>query len=76
MDLYCANCAEPWDMDYVLHEAEKGEFKRKGSLISKCPACDENGPAKEEVQDMIGAIALVMGDDIDGAAAEMEDWIG
>lgn len=37
-DLICTNCAEPWEMDFVLYE-EPEEFKRIGGMITHCPCC-------------------------------------
>ena len=77
-DLMCANCGEPWDFDYVIHD-EPEEFVRKGSLISRCPNCRDKGKILTKDLDPIrqmktmAAVALadVMGDDLDGFAAEM-----
>jgi len=79
MDLVCSRCAEPWDMDHVLHE-EPEEFEREGGRILKCPACKSKpdkelnlSPGQKERAQMAGVLADVLGDDIDGIAAEMED---
>jgi hypothetical protein len=78
MDLICVSCGEPWEMDYVLHD-EPNEFKRKGGVITKCPCCPKDGSkpvldneskAKLEIIESLGD---VLGDDVDGFAAELED---
>ena len=42
MDSAIINCGEPWDMDYVLHEAPH-EFTRTHGRIDRCPACPATG---------------------------------
>ena len=78
MDMVCITCGEPWDMDYVLHEAP-GEFIRRHSRIDHCPACPATGrpvlSEKERVRlDLIAHLADMCGDDIDGFVAELEDF--
>lgn len=79
MDILCVNCGEPWEMDYVLHESPK-DFERVGGVIKKCPCCPKDGiapnldnqtKAKLEIVESLGE---VLGDDIDGLAAELEDF--
>jgi hypothetical protein len=79
MDLCCARCGEPWDMDHVLHE-EPQDFKYKDGRISECPACrgksdkDLNlSPGQKNRADIAGVLADLLGDDVDGIAAEMAD---
>jgi hypothetical protein len=79
MDLICVYCGEPWDMDYVLHESPK-DFTRIGGVIKHCPSCPKDGTkpnldnetkARLEIVESLGD---VLGDDIDGLAAELEDF--
>ena len=77
MDMVCLTCGEPWDMEYVLHEAPH-EFTRAHSRIDRCPACPATGrPAlsaeEQERLEMIAAIADVCGEDIDAFVTELED---
>ena len=77
MDLPCINCGEPWDMDYVLHEAPH-EFTRTHGRIDRCPACPATGrprlsAAKRAQLDAVATLADILGDDIDGLVAELED---
>jgi hypothetical protein len=77
MDMVCLTCGEPWDMDYVLHEAPH-EFTRTHSRIDRCPACPATGrpalsAAEREHLQMIASIADVCGEDIDAFVAELED---
>ena len=76
MDLLCIRCGEPWDIDHVLHEEPDG-FKRKGGVIRQCPCCkgkevEPNEKLRERAQ-IVQALGDVLGDDIDGMAAELED---
>ena len=78
MDMVCITCGEPWDMDYVLHEAP-GAFIRRHSRIDRCPACPATGrPVLSEQErvrlDLIAHLADMCGDDIDGFVAELEDY--
>jgi hypothetical protein len=41
MDLICTNCGEPWEFDYVLHEAPD-EFKRTKDIMSHSKYTGEN----------------------------------
>ncbi len=78
MDVICTCCGEPWHIDHVLHE-EPEEFDRRGALIRACPVCDGTRPANQsheqrEHLDAIAQVALMLGDDIDGFAACLEDF--
>lgn len=77
MDLKCTNCLEPWDIDYVLHEAPL-DFKRNHGDITACPACKGKAVTlsdKEQFQsEAISALADILGDDIDGLASSIEDF--
>ena len=77
MNIICANCLDSWDIDYVLHE-EPGNFDRQGALINSCPSChgreQRMSPAQREHLSAVRAIADLMGDDVDGFAATLEDF--
>lgn len=77
MDVVCINCGEPWDVYHVLHEEPEG-FERKGAAITSCPCCKGNRPklsaARREQLEAIGAVAELLGDDLDGFAATLEDF--
>lgn len=88
MDLYCQRCDEPWDVCYVgsdmdVEYPEVAEEGRTASDLFKagkgCPDCDW-GAKRVGKQSLRGeAMAMMMdllGDDIDGAAAMMEDCEG
>ena len=76
MDLVCIRCGEPWDMDYVLHE-DPGEFKRRGGRIDRCPCCPKqkpkHSPREQARLDAVAGLADLLGDDVDGLAAELAD---
>lgn len=73
MDLYCTRCGEPWEMDYVhfdMTPEEKGRFNRGEG----CPACYGKAVEKRPFRaHLAGALKDMLGDDVDGLAAEMED---
>lgn len=75
MDLYCPRCGEPYELDYVQHDMtvmERARFKGgKG-----CPSC-YGKPIELKQSDRAVAAGIVMellGDDLDGAAATLEDF--
>lgn len=80
MDLWCTRCGEPWDIHHVLHDAEPDDFTREGGAIFKCPACpadeSEISPGMKRRAGLAAVLASVLGDDIDGMAAELEDLEG
>jgi len=77
MDLVCTRCGEPWDMHHVLHD-EPAAFRRKGSVIRRCPACPPQMPdlcrADRARLDAIRALGELLGDDVDALAAVLEDF--
>ena len=73
MDLYCSRCGEPWEVYYVTDEMtpeERDDFHAGRG----CPSCKgkevEERPFRAK---LTGAMRDILGDDIDGIAAEMED---
>lgn len=77
MDLVCTRCGEPWHIEYVLHE-EPAAFIRTGGLIRRCPCCrhcqPELSPTERGRLDAIKELATLLGDDVDGLAAMIEDF--
>lgn len=83
MDIYCPKCGEPWDNDELHHEAEDNDsdyetvaknFRRRGCEVFGF----QHGDADYEVNGMPASTAAsalyeLLGDDMDGAAAMMED---
>lgn len=77
MDLRCARCGGPWDLDYVVVESPE-EFTRNGSTITRCPACETTADAdltsgQRDRAEVAGVLGDLLADDLDGAAAMLED---
>ena len=86
MDVHCTNCLEPWDTEsvrFARNTVEPGwTFKdRKSFTILACPCCKANGrlttPATGPRADMIRTVSDLSGHDLDGLAADLDDfkWI-
>lgn len=83
MDIYCPKrgCAEPVEMDYLHDVAEENDttfttvlhdFQRSGCEAIGMSHSTGNDPSgRAEVMD---AMFDLLGDDVDGAAAMMEDF--
>ena len=68
MDIYCTNCAEPWD-------AGDWELDKQAIAAGRCESCNGD-PAQKSASPVTGFAAMVYdlsGDDFDGAAADLED---
>lgn len=90
MNLYCQRCDEPWDVCYVgdgsmdQDSKAEGEETVKGMIPSEafkagigCPACKwgKNAPKQQSMRGLaMGAMAEMLGDDIDGMASMMDDF--
>ena len=85
MDIYCPKCGEPWDMDSLHDMVEDGlassyQDARKKFSVNGCKALGtSHGSADVEVRglrasDASAALFDVLGDDVDGIAAMMEDY--
>ena len=74
MDLYCKRCGEPYDMDHVGFEMEPLERIRFYDGDG-CPSCYgkevADRPRRAEAMEIAHDL---LGDDIDGLAAMMEDF--
>lgn len=77
MDVYCGKCSEPVDMDY-FHDAadEQGRTYKEVSRDFQQRGCEALGWSHGEGQANPYADALydLLGDDMDGAAAMMDDF--
>ena len=82
MDIICPNCGEPWDTSEVAEVAEVTDstptavfrrFKREG-----CRALDGECvyTLHEDQRAMLREVYALAGDDIDGAACDLEDLAG
>ena len=74
MDVYCKRCGEPWDLYGVEHGDMNADERTLFWAGKGCPACFgkavENQPLRAQITE---ALHEVLGDDIDGLAAELED---
>lgn len=75
----CLTCGEPWDVDYVLHDAP-ADFERRGCRITRCPSCASRLPTlteayRERLREL-AEVATLHGSDVDGFAAFLEDFAG
>ena len=85
MDIYCHRCGEPWEID-TFHDIadERGEtfavvmsaFQREGcGATGWVAACERaTGDGARMRGDLSAALADMLGDDVDGIAAMMEDF--
>ncbi len=85
MDIFCANCGEPWDVSSVA-EVRHGQdtdpawkLNRSGYPLN-CPCCPKGKDGKPKMQEKksprakaAAIVADLLGDDIDGAACLLED---
>ena len=81
MDIICPNCREPWDND-TLHEYAE-EFGSTYGEVAKAYRTAGCGKAfvlwgvtceRTEDADLRFALADILGDDMDGYAATLEDF--
>ncbi len=74
MDVYCKRCGEPWDLYGVEHGDLTDDERIRFWKGLGCPSCF--GKAVERRPFRAEATAVlheVLGDDLDGLAAELED---
>ncbi len=76
MDIYCPVCGEPWDL-YGLHdvpgvpfEAARRRFAAEGCQVF---GTKHNSPIDSDRATKSAVLHQLLGDDIDGIAALMED---
>lgn len=80
MDLYCSKCGEPWELDTMHDVAEENdmtfnkavEYFRKKGCAALGASCGE--PANVGRAMAFAALHDLMGDDVDGIAAMLEDF--
>lgn len=84
MDVYCAKCAEPWDVYTVYHElgdCDDGNTSNKEAhaLFAKgqgCPSCrwGKDAPKERPLKAEASSVMMdLLGDDLDGVASMMDD---
>jgi len=78
MDVICRKCGEPWDVDSFHDVAEDNgttwddasrEFRRSGCAVFGITCSEDRSDATAAAE----AIYDLLGDDMDGAAALLED---
>lgn len=77
MDIYCPKCAEPWEVD-SLHDTPDGlpfdearqRFYREGCGVFGV-ACEAEPSLRSQAA---SALYDLLGDDVDGAAAMLDDF--
>ena len=73
MDVYCKRCGEPWELDYVQQDMPATERDRFWAG-EDCPSCYGKPVERQPFRAMAtAALHEVLGDDVDGLAAELED---
>ena len=80
MDLLCQRCGEPYEIFYLTDEMTEEE-RRDFHAGKGCPCCCTKPDAaihlssrQKEAVTVQSTLRDVLGDDIDGLAAEMEDF--
>jgi hypothetical protein len=74
MDIYCQRCGEPWDAYGARHGDMTPEEKERFFKGEDCPACHGKEVKKRPFRAQATAVLSdLLGDDIDGLAAELED---
>ena len=79
MDLLCQRCGEPYEIFYITDEMTEEE-RRDFHAGTGCPSCCNKpdadlhlSPRQQEAVEIQMVMRDVLGSDIDGLAAEMED---
>lgn len=74
MDIYCPRCGEPWELDHVYHEMTPAQ--RADLLAGRgCNGeCRTSPPSESRRASIAAGVLETCGDDLDGAAALMEDF--
>lgn len=74
MDVYCQRCGEPWDLYGVDHGDMTDEDRRLFWAGQGCPSCFGKPVEKRPFRaELTSALHDVLGNDIDGLAAELDD---
>lgn len=74
MDLYCCKCGEPMDFHEFESHEERKAFRDKGCAgVSWLRDCEGDGTSFEAMA--MSAMGDLMGDDIDGIAASLDDLL-
>lgn len=74
MDIYCPRCGEPWDIGSVQHEMTPAEQKDLLTGRGCSRQCRTSPPSDSRRASIAVGVLASCGDDLDGAAALMEDF--
>ena len=80
-DVFCTNCAEPWDISEPAEEPggpTPAQLAREGDCLScngdpNLAARDGDDAGAQARADATALLGELMGDDIDGLASELQD---
>jgi len=74
VDIYCKRCGEPWDVCGVF-DGDMTPAERERILNGEgCPCCYGKEVQRRPFRaELTSALHGILGDDIDGLAAELED---
>ena len=74
MDVYCQHCGEACDTYHLYHDMEP-EYRKMFKDGKGCDCCEGKGePANIMLTEAMAVVAELLGDDIDGMAAMMDDF--
>jgi len=74
MDVYCKRCGEPWDLYGVQHGDLTATERDRFWSGEGCPSCHGKAVEKRPLRaDLTSALHEILGGDVDGLAAELED---
>lgn len=76
MDVYCPKCGEPYDLDHVQHDMTREERRDFWAGRGCCARCKKTDIAEKDRPDRAvatGMLRSLLGSDVDGIAAMLED---
>ena len=79
MDVNCNRCGEHWDVDYLQHEIDDYlgfVFGINRLVVLRCPSCGKRHKGSRKASQrraFAEELAQLLGDDLDGFAAEMDE---
>jgi len=77
MDIYCPKCGEPYDLDFIQHDMTVLERRAFWSRKGCSESCKKTDIAEKDRPECAAATAVlldVLGSDVDGIAAMLEDF--
>lgn len=76
MDMLCLSCNEPWDAHFLRHDCDPMEFQFGSNclIVKRCPCCPDDATLDTDSYNALEEVAMLLGDDLDGFAAEAEDY--